>query len=165
MRIVFTIRIAVAISACAALLVLTVWWPEYLESASDRARVHEAAMAAVCAPETLCVVDYARVPSTAEVIVRISIALIALADVAAVASTGVRMRKVLVGAIASASSALLACVFLQAVVAAKFDQVFVPGLNAVVVASCAIASLIGGATSWGIMKWWHNKSPERARGG
>jgi hypothetical protein len=136
------IRAAIAIPACAAILVTTVVAPEF----------------AYCEPPPFdlqnpyALDDGGCDHSIDEIAFTWSILLLAVTAVAVIVSTGTNSWKVIAGAFASASSTFLGIAVIQVLFAGQsFKSLF----RIEMLVTCVITAAIGAAASWAANKWWH----------
>jgi hypothetical protein len=155
MRVLASLKGAVAIASCIAVLVLTALWNEYPPHVREP-------VASDAAPYG--VTDQVRIPSKTEAVSKIAIYLVSLAGVAAYVSTTVQRRKILIGAAASTTCALLAITVVEAILASAYDVTWVPRADATILIVCTASLLLGAGASW-VAQWRPNKSFERTREG
>lgn len=152
-----TIRLGLAIVVCLGALVLTLVWktvPAVLEPCSweDSGGIEEPYSLGTCL----------RGPSTAELALKLAVALLSITAVAVIVARVTLRRKVVAGAAAAALSALVGLTTLQAISGQVFEVSYVPPVEAIATVGIAFF-LYGGLVGWGTQRWWPNRSLERTR--
>jgi hypothetical protein len=147
MSVAYRLRLALAIAACVIVLVLTLMWrsvPAVLEPCPYDSE--HPFLLGTCL----------RGPSTVELILKLTIALLAIATIAVLAARAAPKRKPIAGAIAAALSALVGLTTLQAISRQVFAVGYVPPVEAIGVVGGAFF-LFGALVVWVIQKWRPNK--------
>jgi hypothetical protein len=152
-------RLGLAIAGCVGVLVLTILWNEV------PATIGPCSGGAFDDPKNpyglgTCL----RGPPMPVVLLKLAIAFIAIAGVAALAANASRKRRRIAGGGAAALSALAGLVTVQAVSAQVFDVGYFPSADAVAIVGTTFF-LFGAAVVWGLDTRWPNKSLERTREG
>ena len=137
------IRTAIAIPACAAILVGTIVAPEFAycdKFPGDLDPQHPYVLA-----------DGPCIRSAAEYGFTWSILLLAIASVAVIVSRSANSRRILAGSLASASSTVLAFMIIPILF---FGMPLKSLLTTELLVPCVISAAIGAAASWAANKWW-----------
>ena len=155
-----TLRVLLAVTVCAALLVLTALSDEIFFSDFP---AYEAIESESPSGELIVIGDahLYRIPSPTEVLLKTAVPLFALIGLAAYVASRVAVRKVLAGTAASGFAALIA-IAVQCIMAQNFGVSRIPPASTLVVWSAASLA-IGAAASWATTVWRPNKSLERTR--
>jgi len=103
-------------------------------------------------------------PPALVVVLKLAVALIAIAGAAVLASRAAPKLKVTIGAAAASICSLFGLLAVNAVVAQTFKGGIAPSLQAVVAVSCTFF-LFGALVAWVTARWWPSNSLERAREG
>ena len=157
--------IGLAIAASAILLAVAVLWRDYPSLDYHDPNQYESLEAPVDPNAPYGVTDYYRVPSFAELSLKVATGLLALLGVAVLTVKMLPGRKVWAGGIATACSAILCLVALRIAMVQILGGSYWPNLSSLVaVGVVGIAALLfGAAASWITTSRWPNKSLERTR--
>jgi hypothetical protein len=155
-----TFRVLLAVTACAALLVMTALSDEIFFSDFP---MYEAIESESPSGELIVIGEahLYRIPSMTEVVLKVAVPLFALIGLAAFVSSRVAVRKVWAGTAASGFAALIA-IAVQCVMAQNFGVSRIPPASTLAVWT-ATSLAIGAAASWAMTFWRPNKSLERTR--
>jgi hypothetical protein len=142
---------AIAIATCISLLVITALWNNYPIHVPQVGSSEKAPFG---------ITDQSQIASVTEMASKMAIYLAVLAGVAAYVSSVVHARKILTGALASTTSALLALMLLEATTASAYEVPWAPRVDALFLFVCATSFLVGAASSWAM--GWFPKSSSQA---
>jgi hypothetical protein len=146
-----SIRLGLGFSACVGALILAVVWGQvparYGPCPQDPANPY-------------VIADCVLGPPLLVVILKLAIALTAIAGAAVLATRAAARLKVTIGAVAASFCSLFGLFAVNAVVAQTFKGGFVPSIEAVAVVAC-VFFLFGAIVALVTARWWPNNSLER----